>query len=137
MSSLKEQLRESNDKYLRLYADFENYKRRLIKEKEDLVIYTKSKAIESLLNMDNDMDFALKNTTNNETYEGISLIHKKLKKELSDNGVVEIQTDIYDSDIHEVVSIVNNNYGIVDVISKGYMIGDRIIRYPKIILGNA
>lgn len=133
--TLEEQLQQSNDKYLRLYAEFENYKKRNLKEKEDIRLSTKTTMLSSLLDMDNDISLAMKAIKDESSKEGVILISQKLKSFLSKQNIEEIQTETYDSDIHEVISIINTGESkIVDVISKGYKIGDKIIKYPKIVL---
>jgi molecular chaperone GrpE len=135
MKKSKELLLESEEKYLRLYSDFENYKRRTLKEKEELVLKTKSEMLSSILDIDNDITIAIKNINDEETRYGVSLILKKIEMFLKNNDVEPIQTDVYDKDLHDVVSIVELGYPkIVEVITKGYTLNGKPIRYPKIIL---
>lgn len=127
---------ESEDKYLRLAADFENYKKRVQKEKEDLITNTKVKMLSSLLDMDNDISIAIKSIKNEEARDGISLIANKLDTFLRNQGIEAIQTESYDSDLHEVISVMDiGEEKIIDVVSKGYKLNDKPFRYPKIILG--
>jgi molecular chaperone GrpE len=122
------------DMYVRLYADMENLKKRLAKEKNDSVEKTKIKMIESILDMDNDISIALKNMSG-DIPEGVNLIVKKLKNFLKSQGIEEILVDKYDSDIHEVISVIETGEEkIVEVVSNGYRMGDKIIRFPKIII---
>ncbi len=121
------------DMYIRLYADMDNLKKRISKEKEEVSIATKAKMIDSILDMDNDLNIALKSFK--EVPTGIDLIINKLKHFLESQNIKEIETDKYDSDVHEVVSVLETGVDkIVDVVSKGYRMGDKVIRYPKIIL---
>ena len=123
---------EMDDKYLRLFAEFDNYKKRSQKEKDDIKNSTKINMLTSILDLDSDLSIAMKNIKD----EGINLIVSKLSKFLSSQGIESIQTENYDSDIHEVVSIVNvGEEKIVDVVTKGYTLNGNIFRYPKIILG--
>ncbi len=132
----EEKLKESEDKYLRLYAEFENYKKRVHKQKEDLVLETKTKMLSSILDMDSDISIAIRTIKNKDAKKGVSLIVSKLETFLKNQGIESIQTDIYDTDVHEVISIVNiGESKIIDVASKGYSINGKIFRYPKIILG--
>jgi molecular chaperone GrpE len=132
----EEKLKESEDKYLRLYAEFENYKKRVHKQKEDLVLETKTKMLSSILDMDSDISIAIRSIKNKDAKKGVSLIVSKLETFLKSQGIESIQTDIYDTDVHEVISIVNiGESKIIDVASKGYSINGKIFRYPKIILG--
>ena len=120
--------------YVRLYADMDNLKKRLTKEKNESVEKTKIKMIESILDMDNDISIALKNM-GGDIPEGVNLIVKKLKNFLKSQGIEEILVDKYDPDIHEVISVIETGEEkIVEVVSNGYKMGDRVVRYPKIIL---
>jgi len=135
--SLNELLEEyKNDSYLRLAAEFDNYKKRAIKEKEDLINNTKVKMLTSILDMDSDISLAIKSITNEEAKEGVSLIASKVDKFLKSQGIETIQTETYDSELHEVISIMEiGEEKVIDVISKGYTLGGKPFRYPKIILG--
>ena len=127
---------ESEDKYLRLAAEFDNYKKRTQKEKEDIVTNTKVKMLSSILDMDSDLSIALKSVNNDEVKEGFKLISNKLNNFLKNQGIESIQTDSYDSDLHEVISILEiGEEKIVDVVTKGYTLNGKPFRYPKIILG--
>lgn len=122
---------ELNDKYLRLYADFENYKKRSQKEKEDIRNLTKLETLSTILDVDNDLFIASNKIKN----EGINLILSKMDKFLKSQGIESIQIEKYDPDTHEVVSIVENGTeGIVEVVSKGYTLNGKIIRHPKVII---
>lgn len=131
--TLEQKLQESEDKYLRLYADFENYRRRVQKEKEDLSLSIKTKMISSILDMDNDISIALKSM--DKVDDGVLLIAQKLESFLKSQGIEAIQTESYDEDLHEVISVVETGEKkILDVVSKGYSINGSPFRYPKIIL---
>jgi len=120
------------DQYLRLYADFENYKKRTQKEKEELVLNTKTKMLNSILDLDNDLHIAKKSIGDS---EGINIILNKVQHFLKSQGIEEVQTQLYDSDLHEVISVLETGEEkIIDVISKGYSINGKPFRYPKIIL---
>lgn len=135
IDSLKSQLEESEKKYLLLYADFENYKKRSQKDKEEIVTNTKVKLLQSILDMDNDLSFAIK-SSKEEVSEGVSLIVSKLDSFLKSQGIENIQTEEYDEDLHEVISVIPmSETKIVDVVSKGYTLNGKPFRYPKIILG--
>ena len=130
---LNAKLIESEDKYVRLYAEFDNFKRRAAKEKEETRINTKTSMLSSILDLDSDLAIAMKNNKDN---EGLKLIMSKLEKFLNSQGVESIQTENYDVDIHEVISVMEiGEEKIIDVISKGYTINGKPFRYPKIILG--
>ena len=124
------------DMYIRLYAEFDNYKKRMIKEKETLKEQTKIKMLEALLDIDSDIEYAMKSIKDEETLKGINLIISKLTLFLKSQGIESIQTKEYDENIHEVISLVETGKNeIVDVVSKGYLLNGAPIRYPKVILG--
>ena len=119
-----------------LYADFENYKRRVIKEKDELKNNTKVSMITSILDMDNDISLAIKNIKDKSAREGVQLIANKVETFLKNQGIEVIQTETYDEDLHEVISILPiGEKKVIDVVSKGYKIDGKPFRYPKIILG--
>lgn len=123
---------ELNNKYLLLLADFENYKKRVKKEKEDLVSKTKVDMLSVILDLDSDLSIARKSIVED---EGLKIIFSKIDKFLSDQGIESIQTETYDPDLHEVISVIETGEEkVVDVINKGYKINDSVFRYPKIIL---
>ena len=130
----EQKLEEGNDKYLRLLADFDNYKKRTQREKEDIVLTTKTKMLSTILDIDSDISIAIKSM--DEISEGILLIVKKLDTFLKNQNIEVIQTETYDEDLHEVVSVIDvGESKVIDVITKGYTIDGKVIRYPKIILG--
>jgi molecular chaperone GrpE len=136
LEELSEKLTQSEDKYVRLYAEFDNYKRRTMKDKEELVVNTRVKMLSSILDMDNDLSIAIKSVKSEEAKEGLSLITQKLDNFLKSQGVEVIQTETYDDEIHEVISVMEiGESKIIDVISKGYSLNGKPFRYPKIILG--
>lgn len=126
--------KKGHDSYLRIYAEFDNYKKRVQKDKEELITNTKVRMLQSILDMDNDLSFAIKSS--GEVSEGMSLILSKLDTFLKSQGIETIQTDTYDEDLHEVISVIPmNETKVVDVVSKGYSLNGKPFRYPKIILG--
>jgi molecular chaperone GrpE len=132
----EQKLKEAQDKYLLLYADFENYKRRTAKEKEELRSSVKAGMLSSILDIDSDISLAMKSIKDDSTKEGVELIAGKLEKFLKGHGVESIQTEEYDADLHEVVTVLPiGEKKVIDVISKGYSIDGKPFRYPKIILG--
>ena len=133
---LIDKLSESEDKYIRLYAEFENYKKRTQKEKEDIRDNTKISIISSILDMDSDLSIALKNIKDSESRKGVELIVSKMEKFLKSYGIESISTDKYDADIHEVTAMVKpGSTTIIDVINKGYTLNGKPFRFPKVILG--
>ena len=136
VSVLEEQLKEEKNKYLLLYADFENYKRRVHKEKEELKNNTKVNMITSILDMDNDIELAIKNIKDDSARDGVKLIASKVQNFLKTQGIEPIQTETYDEDLHEVISVLEiGETKIVDVVSKGYTLNEKPFRFPKIVLG--
>jgi molecular chaperone GrpE len=134
-SDISDRLKESEDKYLRLFADFENYKKRVIKDKQDIVINTKNNMLSSILDIDNDLSIAMKSVSD-EVKDGILIISKKLDVFLKSQNVETIQTDKYDEDLHDVIGLNSkDNTNIFAVVSKGYTIDNKVVRHPKIILG--
>jgi len=132
---LVEKLAEAEDKYVRLYAEFENYKRRVQKEKEEIKFNTKVGMVTPILDMDNDVAIAIKNIKDETTKQGVQLIANKLENFLKSQGIETIQTETYDEDLHEVISVVETgDKGILDVVSKGYMLNGKPFRHPKIVL---
>lgn len=124
---------ELNDKYLRLYAEFENYKKRTQKEKEEIRNYTKIETLAAILDVDNDLFIASNKIDKN---EGLNLILSKMTLFLKSQGIEAIQNTKYDSDIHEVVSVIDSGKEIIEIASRGYTINGKVIRHPKVILGN-
>ena len=136
IESLKKDLETSNNKYMLLYADFENYKKRVQRDKEELKNNTKVSMITSILDMDNDISLAIKNIKDQSAKEGVQLIANKVETFLKNQGIEVIQTETYDEDLHEVISILPiGEKKVIDVVSKGYTIDGKPFRYPKIILG--
>jgi molecular chaperone GrpE len=133
--TLIEKLAEAEDKYVRLYAEFENYKRRVHKEKEEIKFNTKVNMVTPILDMDNDVAIAIKNIKDESAREGVQLIAQKLENFLKSQGIETIQTETYDDELHEVISVVpTGKPGVVDVVSKGYSLNGKPFRHPKIVI---
>lgn len=124
-----------DDRYIRLYAEFDNYKKRTLSEKEKLKNKITTDSIEPMLNLYDELTLSLKSITDSQTVMGINLMLSKVEKSLKTMGIEEIQTDVYDSDLHEVISVIGDNKNIIDVVSKGYTINGNIFKHPKIVLG--
>jgi len=136
IEDLKLKLLESEDKYVRLFAEFDNYKKRVQKEKEDIKNNTKVSMISSILDMDSDISIAIKNIKDDVAREGVELIAQKLEKFLKNQGIESIQTETYDDELHEVISVVPTGKDeVIDVVSKGYMLNGKPFRHPKIVIG--
>jgi molecular chaperone GrpE len=149
--SLEEQLREDlnkeKDKFLRLFAEFENYKRRTSKERMDLFKTAGQEVIVSLLPVIDDFDRALKEVSKSEDremFKGVELISNKFKETLKNKGLQEIevnQGDAFDAEIHDAITQIpapskKLKGKVVDVVEKGFKLGDKIIRHPKVVVGN-
>jgi molecular chaperone GrpE len=138
-NELEKKLTESEDKYLRLFAEFDNYKKRLQKEKEEIKVSTKNQTLSSVLDLDSDLSIAMKNSKGDN--EGLKLIISKLDTFLKNQGIEPIQTETYDADLHEVISVLDVvgeeaiTPIVIDVVSKGYTLNGKPFRFPKIILG--
>ncbi len=141
-----EKLKEAQDRYLRLSAEFDNYRKRTLKEKSDLIKLAGEDIISGLLPVLDDFDRALHNldktTEVDPMKKGVELIHSKLNEFLRQKGVKEIKAlgKEFDTDLHEAVTKIpveekKNKGKIVDVIEKGYLLHDKVIRYAKVVVG--
>jgi molecular chaperone GrpE len=134
--TLVEKLTEAEDKYVRLYAEFENYKRRVQKEKEEIKFNAKVGMVTPILDMDNDVAIAIKNIKDESAKQGVQLIAQKLENFLKSQGIETIQTETYDDELHEVISVVPTGKSeVIDVVSKGYSLNGKPFRHPKIVIG--
>jgi molecular chaperone GrpE len=143
---LAQDLAKEKDKFLRLFAEFENYKRRTAKERLDLFKTANQEVLQAMLPVMDDFDRALteiKKTEDDVLLKGVELIHEKLKNTLFSKGLEEVAVkagDIFDADFAEAITQIpapspNFKGKIVDVIEKGYKLGDKIIRFPKVVIG--
>lgn len=139
-------LQQEKDKYLRLFAEFENYKKRTSKERIELFKTANGELMTVLLPILDDFDRGLseiKKAKDKELLKGMELIYSKLSNTLKQQGLKQLevkQGDAFDAEIHEAVTQIpapskNLKGKVVDVIEKGYLLGDKIIRYPKVIVG--
>ncbi len=143
---LKEEVAKEKDKFLRLFAEFENYKKRTSKERIELFKTANQDVLQSMLPVLDDFDRAWNEISKSEDkslVEGVKLIHNKLKDILASKGLetVEIKAgDDFNADFAEAITQIpapsqELKGKIVDVIEKGYKLGDKIIRYPKVVTG--
>ena len=143
---LTKDLSVEKDKFLRLFAEFENYKRRTAKERMELFKTANQEVLQALLPVMDDFDRALteiKKTDDNILIQGVELIQEKLKNTLFSKGLEEVEVktgDIFNADFAEAITQIpapspNLKGKIVDVIEKGYKLGDKIIRFPKVVIG--
>ena len=143
---LEDQLKEEKDKFLRLFAEFENYKRRTAKERIELFSTASEDVMISLLPILDDFDRAsveIEKDLENETLKGVLLIKNKLFDSLKSKGLslVDVKKgDEFNADDHEAVTQIpapsKDMVGkIIDIIEKGYKLGEKVIRYPKVVIG--
>ncbi len=139
----EEQLAEAKDKYLRIYSEFENFRRRTAKERLDLISTASRDVVEALLPVLDDFERAMKANENSES-DGISLIYNKFRKALTDKGLKPMETkagDEFDDEYHEAVTQIpapdkSMEGKIVDVIEPGYFMGEKVIRFAKVVTGS-
>ncbi len=145
LETLQLQLAELNDKYLRLQAEFDNYRKRTMKEKVDMMKSAGVKLIEDLLPVVDDFDRGMEVIEKSEdvaTKEGILLIYNKLKDFLKRNELQEIEAigSVFDLDKHEAITKIpapseDLKGKVVDCVQKGYVLNDRVIRFAKVVVG--
>ena len=144
--SLDDQIKEEKDKFLRLFAEFENYKRRTAKERIELFSTASEEVMISLLPVLDDFDRAsveIEKDKDNEILKGVLLIKNKLFDSLKSKGLdlIEVKKgDEFNADDHEAVTQIpapnkKMQGKIIDVIEKGYKLGEKVIRYPKVVIG--
>jgi molecular chaperone GrpE len=144
---LREDLAKEKDKFLRLFAEFENYKKRTSKERMDLFKTAGQEVISSLLPILDDFDRAMKElaqTGDEAHFKGVELIKLKLQEILKSKGLQEINVkpgDAFDAEVHDAITQIpapekKLKGKIIDVIEKGFSLGDKIIRHPKVVVGN-
>src|ERR1700761_9247020 len=141
---LKEELALANDKYLRLYAEFDNFRRRTTKERVELLQTAGKEVIVSMLPVLDDFDRALKAmetaTDVIPVKEGVALVQNKLKHILTGKGVKEMQTkgQPFDADIHEAITNIpagdELKGKVVDELEKGYYLNDKVLRFAKVVV---
>ncbi|MGS2763619.1 nucleotide exchange factor GrpE [Sinomicrobium sp. M5D2P9] len=154
---LKEELAKEKDKFLRLFAEFENYKKRTAKERIELFKTAGQDVVSAMLPVLDDFDRALaeiqkqgnsevnvgETGNRNELLVGVELISNKFSEALKSKGLMEIETaqgDMFDAELHEAITQIpapteELKGKIIDVVEKGYRLGDKIIRYPKVVVG--
>lgn len=143
---LKDQLVQANDKYLRLYAEFDNFRRRTAKERQEMLLSGGKDVLASLLPVMDDFDRALKAmetaTDVIPVKEGVALVQNKLKHILSAKGVKEMDTkgQPFDADIHEAITNIpagdKLKGKVVDELEKGYYLNDKVLRFAKVVVGS-
>ena len=143
---LKEEVQAEKDKFLRLFAEFENYKKRTSKERIELFKTANQELMTVLLPVLDDFDRGIteiKKEGDSELLKGMELILNKFNNTLTQKGLERVEVnagDVFDVDLHEAITQIptpNDDMKgkIIDVIEQGYKLGDKIIRYPKVVVG--
>ncbi len=146
LEKANEQIEEQKDKYLRLSAEFDNYRKRTMKEKAELILNGGEKSISSILPIVDDFERALKNmetaTDVTAVKEGVELIYNKFMSVLGQNGVKVIETkeQPLDTDYHEAIAVIPApnealKGKILDCVQTGYILNDKVIRHAKVVVG--
>lgn len=144
---MKEELAKEKDKFLRLFAEFENYKKRTTKERLELFKTANQEVLVAMLPVLDDFDRAMAQIAKTEDealLKGVELIHDKFKDTLVAKGLEQVDLkagDDFNADFAEAITQIpapsdDLKGKIVDVVEKGYKLGDKIIRFPKVVIGN-
>lgn len=141
---IEQELGEAKDKYLRLYSEFENFRRRTSKEKLELINTANRDLMSDILPVLDDFERALKSTDDTIAFlEGVRLIHSKLNKSLTNKGLKKMEIekgDDFDEELHEAITQLPAEKKlegkIVDVVEPGYVLGDKVIRFAKVVVGS-
>ena len=147
IETLQGELKKERDNFLRLFAEFENYKKRTTKERIELYSTANREVVTAMLPIMDDFERGLLEVQKSEDkalLDGMTLIYNKFKNTLDQKGlkVLEVnQGDIFDAEIHEAISQIpapskKLKGKIIDVVEKGYKLGETIIRFPKVVIGN-
>lgn len=143
VKELNDTIDKEKDKYVRLFAEFENYKRRTAKERIDLFKTAGKEVLSSLIPVVEDFKRALnQEDANPNDTQGIQLIFNKLIETLKNQGLEELEIkvgDSFDSEIHEAISQVpaqndDQKGKIIDIIEGGYKLGDQVLKFPKVVV---
>lgn len=148
IAALETKVQEEKERYLRLFAEFENYKKRTMKERIELFKTAGQDVMVALLPVLDDFDRALKEFSDESDdvhVQGMQLISNKLKEAVKQKGLELCETnagDVFDADLHEAITQIpapsdDMKGKIIDIIEKGYKLGDKIIRYPKVVIGQS
>ncbi|PZD79540.1 nucleotide exchange factor GrpE [Mesonia sp. K7] len=146
VEKLQEELEKEKDKFLRLFAEFENYKKRTLKERLELSKTASQDVMQSMLPIIDDFDRALveiNKSKDKNLIKGVELISHKFRETLRNKGLEPIAVkagDVFDADIHDAITQIpapedKLKGKIVDVVETGYTLGDKIIRFPKVVIG--
>lgn len=137
VQEMGEKLAELNDKYIRLYSEYENYRKRTNQEKADLLINGSREMMKAILPVIDDFERALSATED----EGVQLIYNKMMKILEQKGLkaMEVKGEKFDENLHEAITRIpaaeESQKGlVVDVVEKGYYLNDKVLRYAKVVV---
>ena len=137
LQELGEKLAEMNDKYLRLYSEYENYRKRTNLEKADLLLNGSREMMKAILPVVDDFERALAATAD----EGVLLIYNKMMKILEQKGLksMEAKGEAFDENLHEAITQIpaadaEQKGKVVDVVQKGYYLNDKVLRYAKVVV---
>lgn len=140
LQELGEKLAEMNDKYIRLYSEYENYRKRTNAEKADLIINGSKDAIKAILPVIDDLERALQAMTDENAKEGVTMIYNKLINTLQQKGLkpMEAKGQKFDENLHEAVTQIpaptpEQKGTVLDVVEKGYFLNDKVLRYAKVV----
>ena len=147
IEKLEYELSEAKDKYLRLYSDFDNYKKRINREKIDLIKSAGQDIMASILPMLDDMERAIKAMNDakdiNAVKEGVQLVFQKMKSITEGKGLKAMETigTTFDADLHDAIANVavkdeKQKGKVIEEIEKGYYLNDKVLRHAKVIVGN-
>lgn len=143
----EEKLAELNDKYVRLYADFDNYRKRMTKERLELIKFASEETFKQILPVIDDFERAFKSMAEikdiNVMKQGEELIYNKLKNILSQSGLQEMKSagETFDPELHEAVTNVpapsdDMKGKVIEEVEKGYYLNGKVIRHAKVVVGN-
>ena len=146
LEKAQEEIADLKDKWLRSVAEFENYRKRTLKERAELILNGGEKVITAILPIIDDMERAIENGAKTDDpevlREGMSLIHQKFMKTLEAQGVSKIETENadFDTDVHEAVAMVpgmgdDKKGKVIDCLQQGYQLNDKVIRHAKVAVG--
>jgi len=147
VEKLSNEVQKEKDNFLRLFAEFENYKKRTSRERIELFSTANKELMLALLPVLDDFERGLneiEKSSDGPLLEGMKLIYNKFKNTLTQKGLKEVEVktgDVFDAEIHEAISQIpapdkKLKGKIIDVVEKGYKLGDTIIRYPKVVMGS-
>ena len=146
LEAANKQIAELNDKFLRKVAEFDNYRKRTLKEKADLILNGAEKTLTKILPVIDDIERAIENGNKTDDVatlrEGMDLIYKKFMKILKGEGVEVIPTtgEDFNTDYHEAIAMVpgmgdENKGKVIDCVQTGYTLNGKVIRYAKVAVG--